>query len=196
MKWLIVVVLLALGAGAVSVWLGQHEAGGLFGLLAASALGGTAKLKRVGQKAAKEKRREMTHKAIATVAAGSPVAGEHDSARADRHADTERAVDGAAGTVRERNRQAGGRIRSRAESAKRRLRDYAERDGSDDADDVWTRPSRPPSPPSGATPSPRLAAREAEALRLYSEAQAWQTVALIGIPVAVGVGILVGLLIH
>ena len=42
---------------------------------------------------------------------------------------------------------------------------------------------------------PRLAAREAEALRLYSEAQAWQTVALIGIPVAVGVGILVGLLI-
>ena len=43
---------------------------------------------------------------------------------------------------------------------------------------------------------PRLAAREAEALRLYSEAQAWQTVALIGIPVAVAVGILVGLLIH
>ena len=47
MKWLIAVVLLALAAGAVSVWLGQHEAGGLFGLLAASALGGAGKLKRV-----------------------------------------------------------------------------------------------------------------------------------------------------
>ena len=79
MKWLIAVLLLALAGGAVSVWLGQHEAGGLFGLLAAGALGGTAKLKRVGQKAAKEKRREMDAQSDATVAADSPVAGEHDA---------------------------------------------------------------------------------------------------------------------
>ena len=108
MKWLIAVVLLALAAGAVSVWLGQHEAGGLFGLLAASALGGAGKLKRTGQKAAKEKRRELDAQSDAAVAAGSPVAGEHDSARADRHQSDAGSVDRAADLYRDRVSGSGG----------------------------------------------------------------------------------------